>query len=337
MDCDLAAKAATRGLTKGRDTISSLNRGVEAMLWTEQGGITEDPYVWFMEREARNIVRKRLKTTDRIFSMVDWGSHGKALGRIGQHYRPSIQKMIWGESPTMEKLKRDGKAEEGKCPLCGEIDKEGHFLKCRGLQREAEIRVAVGNCKAKLRERGVNPILSYWMLEVLSGRRPEKENLRPLSLRMKVSRLYDRQSAIGWENLLNGRATVGLEELQDWWKGYKGTKGREDTRDSGETIARALAYGMLYKYEVWKVRSKKMVDTVLPAAKRTLMQRVEEARGRRLDVRAEDRNLFQERNVPTKKDSEETIKEWLRGVENSIQRRKRMEMMENRQIVDYLR
>ena len=80
-----------------------------------------------------------------------------------------------------------------------------------------------------------------------------------------------------------------------------------------------------------------MVDTVLPAAKRTLMKRVEEAQGSRLDVRAEDRNLFQERNVPTKKDSEETIKEWLRGVENLIQRRKKMEMMENRQIVDYLR
>ena len=56
-------------------------------------------------------------------------------------------------------------------------------------------------------------------------------------------------------------------------------KGEEDTRDSGETIARTLAYGMLYKYEVWKVRSKRMVDTVLPAAKKTLMKRVEEARG----------------------------------------------------------
>ena len=80
------------------------------MLWTERGGITEDPYVWFAENEVRKVVQKRLKMTDRMFGM----SHGKALGSIGEWYRPSIQKMIWGESPTMEKLRRDGKVERWK-------------------------------------------------------------------------------------------------------------------------------------------------------------------------------------------------------------------------------
>ena len=49
------------------------------MLWTDQGGVTEDPYVWFMEKEARVVLRNRLKMTDRIFGMVDWRSHGGGI------------------------------------------------------------------------------------------------------------------------------------------------------------------------------------------------------------------------------------------------------------------
>ena len=79
-----------------------------------------------------------------------------------------------------------------------------------------------------------------------------------------------------------------------------------------------------------------IVDRVLPTTKRELMKRVEETKGRQLDVRAEDRNMFLKRNVPGKEDSEETMREWLRGVENSIKRRERLEVAENRQIVDYL-
>ena len=336
VDCDKAAKRATKEIPEGTNTIDELRRGVEAMVWTEQGGLTVDPYAWFSEKVAKEVVKKRLKMTDRIFEMVDWQGHGRALGSIGERYRPSIQKMIWDESPTMEKLRRDGKEDSGRCPLCGRLDEAGHFLKCVKIQQEETVKVITGNLRAKLRARGVNPILSTWMLEVMSGKRPKKETLKPLGLHMRVSRVYDRQAAIGWENILNGRAAVGMEGLQDWWKEYKGTRGRKDHRASGETVKRALAYGMLYKYEVWKDRSRMIVDRVLPTTKRGLMRRVEEVKGRQMDVRAEDRNMFLERNIPGKEDSKETMREWLRGVKNSIERRERLEVEENRQIVDYL-
>ena len=132
------------------------------------------------------------------------------MSKIGKNYRASVQKMIWGKSPTMEKLKRDRKVESGQCPLCGAADKEGHFLECKKIQQEKAVKVKIGNLKGKLRARGVNPIMSAWMLEVIQGRKLEKETLRPLGLHMRVSRLYDKQASIGWGNLLNGRSVVGI-------------------------------------------------------------------------------------------------------------------------------
>ena len=170
----------------------------------------------------------------------------------------------------------------------------------------------------------------------MRGMRTKKEKLHPLRLHMMVSRLYDRQAVIGWEHLLKGRVAVGMEELQDWWKRYKGNTGTEDKSDSRETVTRALAYGMLYRYEAWKVRCKRLADNILPAKRRVLLKRVEEMCRRELDVGAEDRNMFSDRNVPKCGDTEEAMEEWLRGVENYILRRERKEQAENRKIVDYL-
>ena len=147
-------------MQRGRDTVSAFTKETRAMLWSDQGGVTEDPYAWCMERVAEDAIPKRLRMNRGQFQMIDWPLHGKVLSSVEPGYRPSIQKMIWQENPCMMKLRRNGKREDAACPLCGKEDEPGHFSVCSGVRGQQAFERLLGNLRAKLRKRNTSPVLA---------------------------------------------------------------------------------------------------------------------------------------------------------------------------------
>ena len=109
------------------------------------------------------------------FEMIDWPLHGAILMRVGRGYRPSILKMIWDENPCMMKLHRDGRRENGQCPLCGDGDGPGHFVECSWMNRLEEYEKIVGNFRSRLRCRNTSPLIATWLIAVVCGGRPVLE------------------------------------------------------------------------------------------------------------------------------------------------------------------
>ena len=115
MDCDEAAKRAMRGAT-GSEYVHRLSEEVCAMLWSEMGGLTTDPYDWIMMRRAREVVMMKFKINVRAYELVAWEIHGNILKKIQPRYRPGILKQIWYELPNTQKLERNGYSKDGICP-----------------------------------------------------------------------------------------------------------------------------------------------------------------------------------------------------------------------------
>ena len=149
-----------------------------------------------------------------------------------------------------------------------------------------------------------------------------------------VRRAYRRQESVGWEQLARGRAVRGLVEMQEDWNG-RGESERGLREDARETVARAVAYALLFRYEVWKLRCKEVLKIELPAAEKAEYEAVERLREMRMDVGVGDRRLFEQRNVPKPGDALDHMKQWVRSVENAILRRRRDEKRSNRKVREF--
>ena len=320
VDCDKEAKDRVRRMDSGGKCIHEFPRETEVMLWTEAGGLTEDPYNWKMEDDAKAIVEKRLRLGRQVFEKIDWDLHGNILRKMDPGFRPGVQKILWREHPTTVKMHRDRQVESSECPLCSETDGPEHYLECSELCNTNEKSRLVGNLRHKMRGRGTNPFLANWIMVVLGGKTPVLESLQPLRLHQRVKLQFERQAQVGWEELTNGRVAKGMEGLQSWWEDYRYGKAREVRRDPRETVAQTLTYSLLCKYELWKLRCNVVVEKALPVEERILWGEVEKLRGKKYEVGARDRGLFLERNIPKKKDAKEKLKEWVRSVTGSMAR-----------------
>ena len=100
---------------------------------------------------------------------------GILLKKVGRGYRPSVLKMIWGENPCMAKLCKNGRRENGMCPLCRDNDVPEHFAECPRMKSQDGYGRIVGNFRAKLRRRNTSPVLATWLIAVMCSERPVLE------------------------------------------------------------------------------------------------------------------------------------------------------------------
>ena len=70
VDCDGAAGRKVETVEE-EEFESEVVEAVGAMLWSQGGGITGDPYEWVERDRAEGVVRKRLRMTKRVFDLVD--------------------------------------------------------------------------------------------------------------------------------------------------------------------------------------------------------------------------------------------------------------------------
>lgn len=72
----------------------------------------------------------------------------------------------------------------------------------------------IGNFKGGLSKIDINPYVTYWVVEGLSGRSPKYEEESDLGRRKVVSRASHGKNTVGWDNLSSGRVTQGMNRLQ---------------------------------------------------------------------------------------------------------------------------
>ena len=103
----------------------------------------------------------------------------------------------------------------------------------------------------------------------------------------------------------------------------------------GETVAQAVAYGLLHRYDLWKIRCSEVLKIERPAEERCILEEVKELKGRASDVGAGDRALFAERTLPEEGGDLGRMKEWVRAVRGSIRRREEIEQSEHNDVRSY--
>ena len=96
-----------------------------------------------------------------------------------------------------------------------------------------------------------------------------------------------------------------------------------------------MAWAMVYRYELWRLRCTEVMRVERPAKERCLLEEVGRLRERITEVRANDRGLFEERNIPKEGDDLARMKEWVRSVQGSIERSERIERATHRNIGSY--
>ena len=150
-----------------------------------------------------------------------------------------------------------------------------------------------------------------------------------------VERAFRRQESIGWSNVARGRVVKGMIEVQEDWTGREEReRGRKE--DAKETVARALSYGMLFSNELWKLRCQEVMKKELPAEEKRIREQIAQLKERSTEVSIRDRKLFDERNAPSDGDSLDRMVQWVRSVENSIERMKKVENRGNRRMSEFM-
>ena len=100
----------------------------------------------------------------------------------------------------------------------------------------------------------MSPILAMWVMETMRGKIPKLEQMEPLRLKVITRRQFQEQSSIRWEKFAEGRVVRGVVCLQEWWQSETKRKGAQRDEDPTKTVAQAIDYGLLYRYELWKMR-----------------------------------------------------------------------------------
>ena len=213
-------------------------------------------------------------------------------------------------------MERYGYEADGRCPLCGDVDKGMHFGGCRSIKLKEERRRIIGNMMSGMAEEGINPFFVGWFKTVLRGEIPGWEEITPLGLNQVVKRAYEEQSSIGWKHMLRGRVANGMVQAQGEWSKRFG-KEVNRRKESEMVVAGALTYGVLAVYRLWKARCEEVAKIELPTRVRVKMRVVDELREEIDMVEARDRFLFEDGNVPQCGDCLQRVEDWIECVKRA--------------------
>ena len=100
-------------------------------------------------------------------------------------------------------------------------------------------------------------------------------------------------------------------------------------------MAQALAYGLLHRHELWRLRCEEVLRKERPAEERQAWEAVCKLRERAMEVGAADRSLFERRNAPAEGGDLVKMSEWVRSVKNSIGRKEKLELKGQRRLDTY--
>ena len=101
-----------------------------------------------------------------LMSEIDWDAHRRAIKKLGG---TSVKKLLWRQHPTRARLKSRKECKTNRCPLCGEIDHDEHFLACERVKNLEEYKTIVRKKIANAEEINLPQHLIEFVEQLMNG------------------------------------------------------------------------------------------------------------------------------------------------------------------------
>ena len=137
---------------------------------------------------------KGIESTD--MKQIDWDAHRWAVKKIAL---PLLKKLVWGHHATRVRLYQRHECPDNKCPLCGCVDTNDHFLECQVVTESEQYNRLEQEKVDKAREYHIPDHLIEFTRELMCGRKFSEKRV-PQPERMQ----YTKQKRIRWDNFVKG-------------------------------------------------------------------------------------------------------------------------------------
>ena len=159
-----------------------------------------------MGTELKRFLMQKYGWTETQFEKIAWEEHKGELLKYSALQKVTLIKYLHGWLATNVRKACEGKEWTPKCPMCGEVDTQRHFLYCSNVQMK-QIRMTrwsqyMKNIGEKTSD-GCKQIFQAGVMTIVGKDPPTERDRRdwPSTYR----KAYKEQEEIGWEQVLSGR------------------------------------------------------------------------------------------------------------------------------------
>ena len=239
----------------------------------------------------------RIENTD--MKQIDWDEHSRAIKKIAS---PSLKKLIWGQHATRVRLHQRHECPDNKCPLCGCVDTDNHFLECQVVTESGQYRSLEQEKVDKARGNHIPNHLICFTRELMRGRKLSEKRI-PQPERVQ----YTKQKRIGWGNFIKGR-------VHKSWATVKVRKDDDTTPEDYMWRRRLIRTLLEWLHGRWLVRCELMQEKEVTDEFKREFERCDKIWRHRRDMKllSKDRYLIAEGRAPQRKHSLEYLVAWRR-------------------------
>jgi hypothetical protein len=141
-------------------------------------------------------------------SSINWRAYGKAINQLSQRQQKTITQFIHNWLPTNASHNQQRLGTGRRCLYCRSCEEsQSHFLQCQHPQATLNWNEAAASIKKKLQKynKSIDHRLIKLITTAVSQWRTKPNPEIPTNLPQKFHHLFQAQSTIGWNQIINGR------------------------------------------------------------------------------------------------------------------------------------
>ena len=197
-------------------------------------------------------LRQKLMTRNNwtvdVLEDIDWEAYRRALNRHHRH-RTSLIKYHHGILPVGKHVHQYDKKYPESCPSCtAPTENQDHLHRCPSRQQWRT------KCLQDMRAKVIEPDTHPGMADLLlAGLRAvlQGDTSDTIEVPQGLEELAAAQEAIGWDQLLKGRITIGWSDRQEQYRGNNST-----AKDNGLTWATDITSALISQWwDLWELRN----------------------------------------------------------------------------------
>jgi hypothetical protein len=162
------------------------------------------PLLWQYYKEKYN-------WTKACINSIDWKSHGTAISYFTGRTKKTILQYIHKWLPLIASHSLQAEGSGRLCPFCHQSDEDHHhFLACQHNTPTTQWQLASTTLQQKLNKysKHIHPTLIQLLILSLTTWRTTPKPQRPAFLQPQFYDLFQKQSDIGWNHVINGRLST---------------------------------------------------------------------------------------------------------------------------------
>ena len=283
---------------KGADAKNISRKNIACIM--KGGEIVRDNFKRVLqESKYQATVAGLIGIDDEDMKQIDWDAHRRAIKKIAS---PSLTKLIWGQHATRVRLHQRHECPDNKCPLCGCVDTNDHFLECQVVTDSGQYRSLEQEKVEKARGNRIPDHLIGFTRELMRGRKLSEKRM-PQPERGQ----YIKQKKVGWDNFIRGR-------VHKSWATVKVRKVNETTPEDYMWRRRLTRTLLEWLHGRWLVRCELMQEKEVTDEFKRELERCDKIWRNRQDMKllSKDRYLIADGRAPQRKHSLEYLVAWRR-------------------------